>query len=474
MTGDWTESAWRTQASIPPEEKHPETSRRIADFELVKGLGRGEFAEVYLCRRAGQPGSALAAKRINKARVYADADIRKRIRSIKRINSEIEAMRALDHPAICTLEATYHTPKYVYLVMEKGGRDLYDALTAEHASFGVGVVLRVAYAVAGALGHCAARGVVHRDLKPENVLLAGDVAAGDVVVKVCDFGLCGRAKDGSWAMSDFVGSPGFFAPEILFDDLYHAEKVDVWSLGCVVLEMVEGHEGFEHGWLNRCYSSGLLYSAARFHDALHETVGALHARPTLQDPSIKALVGALLVIDVERRVAPTALADVPVFDAVRRSTVKAPAPSPAQSPEGGFFGLADRASDERRAPFDKTPTIKGRTHHPAGSSSDALPAIGAARSTQGSAASLLSLAPKLDGDFDEGTARTHASRDDGKLDESVDDSPNSVHSPIAATPAKPRKPHSPEEKDFHIPPFRGVGARSVVDPNDRSDRGPAR
>lgn len=203
-------------------------------------------------------------------------------------------------------------------------------------------------------------------------------------------------------------------------------------------------------------------------------MGALHARPTLQDPSIKALVGALLVIDVERRVAPTALADVPVFDAVRRSTVKAPAPSPAQSPEGGFFGLADRASDERRAPFDKTPTIKGRTHHPAGSSSDALPAIGAARSTQGSAASLLSLAPKLDGDFDEGTARTHASRDDGKLDESVDDSPNSVHSPIAATPAKPRKPHSPEEKDFHIPPFRGVGARSVVDPNDRSDRGPAR
>ncbi|EGB04366.1 hypothetical protein AURANDRAFT_7441, partial [Aureococcus anophagefferens] len=158
----------------------------------------------------------------------------KRIRSIKRINSEIEAMRALDHPAICTLEATYHTPKYVYLVMEKGGRDLYDALTAEHASFGVGVVLRVAYAVAGALGHCAARGVVHRDLKPENVLLAGEVAAGDVVVKVCDFGLCGRAKDGSWAMSDFVGSPGFFAPEILFDDLYHAEKVDVWSLGCVV------------------------------------------------------------------------------------------------------------------------------------------------------------------------------------------------------------------------------------------------
>ena len=68
-----------------------------------------------------------------------------------------------------------------------------------------------------------------------------------------------------------------------------------------------------------------------------------------------------------------------------------------------------------------------------------------------------------DGDADEGTARTHASRDDGKLDESVDDSPNSVHSPIAATPAKPRKPHSPEEKDFHIPPFRGVGARSVVD-----------
>ena len=195
-------------------------------------------------------------------------------------------MRALSHPAICALYDAFHTPRYVYLVMERGGgnprpdwrralfglqrrrrrdadvyrrchggelydagMDLYDALMEHGPAFTPAATLRLAQTMAGALAHCWERHLVHRDLKPENVLV--DVRGltrdsnGDLCVKLCDFGLCGRARNGVWAMSDFVGSPGFFAPEILLHDLYDAEKVDVWSLGCVVLEILEGHDGFD-------------------------------------------------------------------------------------------------------------------------------------------------------------------------------------------------------------------------------------
>ena len=69
MSADWTESAWRTQASIPPEDATvPETPRRVGLWELLDNLGRGQFAEVFLCRAAGYD-VCHAAKRINKSRV---------------------------------------------------------------------------------------------------------------------------------------------------------------------------------------------------------------------------------------------------------------------------------------------------------------------------------------------------------------------------------------------------------------------
>ena len=54
---------------------------------------------------------------------------------------------------------------------------------------------------------------MHRDLKPENILIAGSVRLRARVM-LCDFGLCARLPDGDAGLSDFVGSPGFYAPEV--------------------------------------------------------------------------------------------------------------------------------------------------------------------------------------------------------------------------------------------------------------------
>lgn len=58
------------------------------------------------------------------------------------------------------------------------------------------------------------------------------------LVKLVDFGLCTKAVTSEHdALRDFCGSPGFFAPEMLLADSYDGFKADVWSVGCILLEV---------------------------------------------------------------------------------------------------------------------------------------------------------------------------------------------------------------------------------------------
>ena len=102
--------------------------------------------------------------------------------------------------------------------------------------------------LARAISHCHAHNVAHRDLKPENVLIAGSNRLKSRVM-LCDFGLCALYTSEQRGLTDFVGSPGFYAPELLSDEPYDGEKIDVWSLGAVLLEMLLGHSQFDQMWL---------------------------------------------------------------------------------------------------------------------------------------------------------------------------------------------------------------------------------
>ena len=68
-------------------------------------------------------------------------------------------------------------------------------------------------------------------------------------LKLCDFGL-GAIIDDRAALKDFCGSPGFFAPEILLKESYSGDKADIWSIGCILLEMILGRENFCDVWMS--------------------------------------------------------------------------------------------------------------------------------------------------------------------------------------------------------------------------------
>ncbi len=120
-------------------------------------------------------------------------------------------------------------------------------------------MLHVAGAIADAVGAAHAKGIVHRDLKPDNVFLATDATAPfGFAVKILDFGiakLLGKETDGGAPVSartrtgSLMGTPAYMSPEQCRGASRVDHRTDIYSLGCIVYEMLAGrlpfvYEGF--------------------------------------------------------------------------------------------------------------------------------------------------------------------------------------------------------------------------------------
>ena len=257
-------STWAAQGDLPALDvamvEEPCTKAKFGRFgayEVTKKLGEGEFASVYRARRAEDPEVEYAIKAIDKANVQRHNSILKSKRNIRRVNLEVLAMRRFRHGGICQLYEVMQTPSYVYLVLEMGERDLFSFLDEHPDGCPELYVKQIMRILALGLRHCHNAGIAHRDLKPENVLVCGDPekwatgGATDGIVKLCDFGLCATITEGA-KLTDFVGSPGFFAPELMTRKDYDGAIADMWSLGAVMVEMVLGHNDFDDLWCPPC------------------------------------------------------------------------------------------------------------------------------------------------------------------------------------------------------------------------------
>lgn len=92
-------------------------------------------------------------------------------------------------------------------------------------------------------------------------------------LKLCDFGLSTKFKP-KQLLTDFCGSPGFFCPEMIIHGSYFGDKADVWSVGCILLELVLGHERFCELWMT-AYDYEVLHDKGLFTQTIAETVGSL-------------------------------------------------------------------------------------------------------------------------------------------------------------------------------------------------------
>jgi serine/threonine protein kinase len=144
-------------------------------------------------------------------------------------------------------------------------------------------------------------------LKPENVLLRSkeNLATGEIDVsdvKLCDFGLCENVEDGQM-LEDFCGSPGFFAPEIVTTKRHDGKMADIWSVGCILLELTLGHEYFNKMWMV-AYDYNLLSKPTMFQGQITESVATVLVtiKREVTEPDLYGLAKCLLcLMPIERK-----------------------------------------------------------------------------------------------------------------------------------------------------------------------------
>lgn len=160
-----------------------------------------------------------------------------------------------------------------------------------------------------ALGFLHSNKVIHRDIKSDNILLGLDGS-----VKIIDFGFCAQLIGGRNNRSTMVGTPYWMAPEVVTRKQY-GPKVDLWSLGIMVIEMLEG----EPPYLNENpLRVNFLYIG--LHIPIHFIVKALYliatnGKPLLKDPSTVSplflnFLDCCLEVDVEKRASASSLLKV--------------------------------------------------------------------------------------------------------------------------------------------------------------------
>jgi serine/threonine protein kinase/Tfp pilus assembly protein PilF len=198
-------------------------------YRLEREIGRGGMATVYLAEDCKH--HRKVALKILRPEVAASLGVERFLR-------EIEIASHLAHPHILPVHDSGEAAGFLYYVMPYvEGETLRDRLARE-AQLPIEDALQITREVADALGYAHSLGVVHRDIKPENVLFE----AGHAVLS--DFGIARAisAASGEHVTETglSVGTPSYMSPEQATGDRAVDGRSDIYSLGCMLYEMLVG------------------------------------------------------------------------------------------------------------------------------------------------------------------------------------------------------------------------------------------
>lgn len=241
---------------------------RLADFELLKVLGRGAFGKVMQVRKKSD-GKIYAMKILKKGAIVAR-------NQVEHTKAERAILQQLQHPFLMTLRFAFQSKDKLYLVLDyfQGG-ELFFHLKSQRR-FSEEVARLYVAEIALAFGHLHSLGVIYRDLKPENILLDDN---GHVCLT--DFGLAKEMEEGDKAHT-FCGTPEYLAPEIV-QGLGHDKAVDWWSLGILLYELTVGIPPFYSQNVNEMYNK-IQHGVLRFPPFLSDGCKALIVGLLNRDP----------------------------------------------------------------------------------------------------------------------------------------------------------------------------------------------
>lgn len=210
----------------------------LRKYEIVSRLGRGAYGIVWKAIHK-QSGKVVALKKIFDA-FHNATDAQRTFR-------EIMLLHQLNHDNIVQLLNVHRAEndRDIYLIFEHMETDL-------HAVIRAGILQEIhkkytLYQTLKCLKFMHSANLIHRDMKPSNLLLNSECQ-----LKVCDFGLArsiediprnGKSGKGP-VLTDYVATRWYRAPEILLGSTQYTRGVDMWSIGCILGELIGGQPLF--------------------------------------------------------------------------------------------------------------------------------------------------------------------------------------------------------------------------------------
>ncbi|KAI9370094.1 hypothetical protein BJX61DRAFT_549173 [Aspergillus egyptiacus] len=213
--------------------------QRQPTFRIIRGqlIGKGTYGRVYLGMNA-DTGEVLAVKQVEINPRIAGHDKDRIKEMVAALDQEIDTMQHLEHPNIVQYLGCERGEFSISIYLEYISGGSIGSCLRKHGKFEEGVVKSLTRQCLEGLSYLHDQGILHRDLKADNILL--DL---DGTCKISDFGISKKTDNiyGNDSSNSMQGSVFWMAPEVIQSQGQgYSAKVDIWSLGCVVLEMFAG------------------------------------------------------------------------------------------------------------------------------------------------------------------------------------------------------------------------------------------
>jgi len=202
----------------------------LNDFDVLKLIGKGSYARVYLVRYKSNQ-KIYSMKKLNKPFI-------KRKKEEKHIINERILLSKVNYPFLVKLFCCFQDQEHLYFIMEfiQGGELFFHLhreirFDDEKTRFYIAELILV-------LNFLHSNKIIYRDIKPENILLDDEGH-----IKLTDFGLSRLCSENNEKAFTICGTIYYIAPEILERKGYD-NTVDLWSLGCLMYEMLNGRPLF--------------------------------------------------------------------------------------------------------------------------------------------------------------------------------------------------------------------------------------
>lgn len=209
-------------------------------YQPIEKIGAGAFGLV--CSAMDDTNRHVAIKKIAHASATPT--------SSRRTLREIRVLRYIDHPNIVALLDIFRTRgnigEDIYLVMDLLDSTLHDRIYNNGCNFMIAEVdvIRYTKQMLNGLSYLHKLNIAHRDLKPSNLLFN----ERENTIKIADFGMAkfmgaeeiDLKDDYSFYMTQNIATLPYRAPELLFETMFLTKAIDMWSVGCIFIEMILG------------------------------------------------------------------------------------------------------------------------------------------------------------------------------------------------------------------------------------------